>query len=207
MKLRVFVSTLCLALSFLAACKRQETVEVKKAGSPQTQSSDAKFDACALLTREEIEAVQKSPVSNATGNSRSDGGLRISQCYFATAESNRSISLQVTQPDPAAKERKSGAEVWEQTFGRYESEKEGEKEKEKEREKERPRGAEEEQGAPPKKIEGVGDEAFWAGNRVGGALYILKNDSFVRLSLGGPDTEEVKIEKSKELAKKILGHL
>jgi hypothetical protein len=53
----------------------------------------------------------------------------------------------------------------------------------------------------------VGEKAFWSGNRFGGALYVLKGDVFIRISVGGPDKEETKIEKSKRLAEKALGRL
>jgi len=42
---------------------------------------------------------------------------------------------------------------------------------------------------------------------MGGALYILKDDTFIRISVGGPDKEETKIDKSKALAEKALRHL
>jgi len=54
---------------------------------------------------------------------------------------------------------------------------------------------------------GIGDEAFWTGNRVGGVLYVLKKDVFIRVSLGGSDTPETRINKSKALAEKALGRL
>lgn len=44
---------------------------------------------------------------------------------------------------------------------------------------------EEEMAAPPEMVFGVRDEAFWMGSRVGGALYVLKGSSYVRLSLEG----------------------
>ena len=66
---------------------------------------------------------------------------------------------------------------------------------------------EEGEGVPPKKVTGVGDEAYWLGNRVGGALYVLKKDGFIRVSVGGPDPEEGKIEKCKALAEKALSRL
>ena len=56
---------------------------------------------------------------------------------------------------------------------------------------------------PPKKIPGIGDEAYWTAGP-GGALYVLKGDAFIRISLGGSDDEETKIEKSKALASKAL---
>ena len=39
------------------------------------------------------------------------------------------------------------------------------------------------------------------------ALYALKKRAIVRVSVGGPDTEDVKIEKSKKLAHKALKRL
>jgi hypothetical protein len=42
-----------------------------------------------------------------------------------------------------------------------------------------------------------GDETFWMGNRVGGALYVLKGNSYVRVSIGGPADQASKIKGSK----------
>jgi len=39
---------------------------------------------------------------------------------------------------------------------------------------------------------------------MGGAIYVLKNDVFIRISVGGPDSEDKKIEHCKELAEKAL---
>jgi hypothetical protein len=69
------------------------------------------------------------------------------------------------------------------------------------------KGEEEEKKNPPKKVDGVGDEAYWSGNRFGGALYVLKRNVILRISIGGPDDQETKIEKSKRLAEKALGRL
>ena len=76
-----------------------------------------------------------------------------------------------------------------------------------EKDQKKARNDEEEKAAPPQKIDGLGDEAFWTGNRVGGALYVLKKDIFIRISIGGPDNEETKINKSKALAQKALERL
>jgi hypothetical protein len=42
---------------------------------------------------------------------------------------------------------------------------------------------------------------------MGGALYVLKNDVFIRVSVGGPDSEEIKINHCKALAGKALSRL
>jgi hypothetical protein len=59
----------------------------------------------------------------------------------------------------------------------------------------------------PKKIDGIGDEAFWVSNRFGGVLYVLKGNAFISIGLGGTDDEETKLTKSKALAQKALQRL
>ena len=64
-----------------------------------------------------------------------------------------------------------------------------------------------EKETPPHPVNGVGDAAFWISNPVSGALYALKGNSYLRVSLGGSDSESVKIEKASELARKALARL
>ena len=52
-----------------------------------------------------------------------------------------------------------------------------------------------------------GDEAFWTGNPLVGALYVLKDDSYLRISIGGAEEASVKIQKTKALAQKALKRL
>jgi hypothetical protein len=133
----------------------------------------------------------------------------FSQCFFTAAEFSKSVSLSVTQSDPASAVKRSAKEFWEETFGRYdkeEKEREGDKEKKESLRDQKGKG-EEGESVPPKKINGVGDEAYWIGSRVGGALYVLKKNAFVRISVGGPDKEDTRIEKSKALAQKAIERL
>ena len=210
-----FVSLLCVPILFLPGCKKAATTPASAnphaSASPQKQQQahQPKFDACGLLTKKEIEAVQGCAVREAKSSERAEGGLRVSQCFYTAAESNRSVSLMLTQTDPDAPTKNKAKDFWESTFGRYDDEekqRESDKEKKQSLREQREKG-EEEKAIPPKKITGVGDEAFWTGNRVGGALYVLKKDAFIRISVGGPDKEESKIDKSKALAQKALGRL
>ena len=82
-----------------------------------------------------------------------------------------------------------------------------EEEKGDEEKRESLREQEQEKGQPPKKLEGIGDDAYWTANRMGGALYVLKNDVFIRISVGGPESEDAKINRCKALAEKALSHL
>ncbi len=58
-----------------------------------------------------------------------------------------------------------------------------------------------------KGIEGIGDAAVWSGNRYAGALYVLRGDAIVRVSVGGAGTEAQKIARSKRLAQRVAGRL
>lgn len=88
-----------------------------------------------------------------------------------------------------------------------ERDKKSAKEREKEKAREKNREEEEEEAAPPQKIAGVGDEAFWTGSRVGGALYVLKGSTYLRVSVGGAGDQQSKINKSKALARLALKRL
>jgi hypothetical protein len=170
----------------------------KKAG-PGPKAAQVSGNACDLITKEEVEAVQETKVSEAKSNVQPNGPYAVSLCYYATAAPNKSVSVALTKRNPSADAGNSPKVFWASTFGRFENEKEDEDKKE----AGRPRGNEEE-GTPPKKISGLGDSAFWAGSRVGGALYVLKGDAFIRISVGGTDSDEARLEKSKRLAAKAL---
>jgi hypothetical protein len=156
-----------------------------------------------LITSQEIEAVQGSPIKDIKSSTRSDAGFRVAQCFYTAAEFSKSVSLAVMQRDPNNPAAGSPKDFWNERFGRYSGE-----EKEGDKDKQKTEGREEKEGAvPPKKIDGIGEEAFWASNRFGGILYVLKGDAFISISLGGTDDEETKIKNSKALAQKALQRL
>jgi hypothetical protein len=177
-----------------------------------TPSANDATDACALITKPEIQEIQGEAVKETKSTDRSNGSFAISQCFYSLPTYNKSVSLQVTRSNNA-KDQSKVREFWEHTF--HKEEKKGEEaEKEKrgkgeEAEKERGRGEEgkEEEGTPPKPVNGIGDEAFWAGGRVAGALYVLKGNAFIRISIGGSGDEATKIEKLKALSRKALSRL
>ena len=215
MHIKRFIPLLCCLLLAVAGCKRSTTTQLSSdspaAASPANQQSgEAYFDVCGLIKKEQIEAVMGSPIKETKSSGRSDGSFRVSQCFYTATEFSKSVSLAVTENDPNSPAKRSPKEFWEETFGRYQGEvKESESDKEKKeslREERRGKG-EKEESTPPKKIAGIGDEAFWTSNRFGGALYVLKKDVFIRISVGGPDKEETKIDKSKALGQKALERL
>jgi hypothetical protein len=189
-------------------------------GKQVATTSDAttgkgKIDACALLTSQEIRSVQGESLKETKASGSTEGGFSISQCFFTLPTFTNSISLAVTQKGDGVGAR-DPKEFWEATFDK-ESEREREKERDKKSEKEREQEAEkardrnreeqEEEAAPAQRIAAVGDEAFWTGSRVGGALYVLKGNSYVRISVGGAGDQQTKINKSKALARLALKRL
>lgn len=183
-------------LAAVAGCKKM------KVASASTQT---KIDACSLITKDEVQKIQGSSVKDMKPSENSDASFRFSQCFYSTEIFNESVSLAVTQRNPESDKARDPKEFWKGTFGRYEGEL---KEREGDEEKKKSLGEEEEErGRPPRKIKGVGDDAWWTANRMGGAIYVLKDNVFIRISVGGPENEESKIEKSKALAAKALSRL
>ena len=153
-------------------------------------------DPCKLLTRSDIQTVQGDAVQETKPSTPPFGGLVLSQCVFRTANPSKSVSVAIASAGSA-----SPRAFWQKQFhsGHPESE---EKEKEnpeagRKGEKER----EEEEGTQPRAIQGVGEQAYWVGSPMVGALYVLKGDTFLRISVGGIREESVRIEKSKALAR------
>ena len=54
------------------------------------------------------------------------------------------------------------------------------------------------------RVAGLGDAAVWSGNRLAGALYAMKGETIVRVSVGGDAPQEQKIERAKKLAARAL---
>ena len=159
--------------------------------------ADAKVDACTLITKDEIGAIQGSAVTDTKSSVQANQGFRVAQCFYTASDFSKSVVVNVTRRDPDNPGKRTTREFWEQTFGENA---EHRTEREKGRE-------EEEKTAPPKKIDGVGDEAYWTGMRFGAALYVLKQETLLRISIGGGDDEESRLNKTKALALKALNRL
>ena len=173
------------------------------AEAPETKP---KLDACALLTSKEIEAVQGEAIKETKLTGQSTGGFSISQCFFTLPTFTNSVSLLVAQKGEGAGAN-DPKDFWRDTF-RGEKGKDKDKDHDREAGRDKKKGEEdEEEAAPPQKIAGIGDEAYWTGSRVGGALYVLKGNEYVRISVGGPADQAAKIKKSKALAQKAIARL
>lgn len=165
----------------------------------------AALDACKLLTADEINSVQADTLKNVTPSPASTAPFVTSQCFYATNDFVNSVSLTVTQ-------QRSGAgaqnlrEFWKERFGRTER-REKDRERERDRDQKARGGEEEEEGAPPERVKGIGDEAYAVGNAKIGALYVLKGEKFLRISVGGSHSQPERIAKMKRLAQYAINRL
>lgn len=183
----VLVSLLSCALT---SCSKPKTTDQAKAQSPApSPAAEVKSDVCNLLTSEEIQALQGEAFKDTKPSQKTAAGLSVAQCYFELPTASNSVVLTVTRKAEGGRDPSAS---WKDMFH---SEKLREKKEE----------GEEEKG--PLKVEGVGEEAFWTGTRVGGALYVLKGNVYIRISVGGPGDQNAKMEKSKTLAEKVVGRL
>jgi hypothetical protein len=167
-------------------------------------------DACALLTSDEIKSVQGEAIKESKASSSSDARFVNTQCFYTTPTFTKSISLGVMRKGAGGQ---SVREFWRERFENASEKGERESERERERERERRKGGaerkgeEEEEGVPPRRVPGVGDEAYWVSSPVNGTMYVLKKDAIIRISIGGQDDDATRLKKSKTLAGKALSRL
>jgi hypothetical protein len=193
-------SLLCLLLASALGHTQAPKQHASQPGNPAKQS---KIDPCSLLTSADVAAVQGEPVQQTKPSDQSGTGLRMVQCLFRTTTPTKSVSLAVAAPSAM-----SPRAFWRKQFhpdqdaAKEKDSAEAEKKSVAER-KER----EEEESTRPRVIAGLGEEAYWVGGPIAGALYVLKGNTFLRISVGGIREEPVRIEKSKALARVALKHI
>src|SRR5689334_19144436 len=144
-------------------------------------------DPCKLLTVSDVEQAQGNVYLDASKSVKTSGGVTVSQCYFRLAEASRSVTLELTRAASPHETHK----LWETQF----------------ESKEREKGEEGENETHGIEVKGIGEDAIWTGNRVSGALYVLTPNTILRISLGGIGTQELKVERAKMLARRVLPKL
>src|SRR5262249_44355073 len=92
----------CLAISLLlllGGCREHRSVSVPR-------------DACSLISKEEVESVQGTPVNDTKSSERSDDFFHVSQCFYTTAESSKSINLALVQSRADQQNKRSPRDFW-----------------------------------------------------------------------------------------------
>lgn len=183
----LLVSSLSLGMSGLAGCSRPAEPKPKQ---PMAESSVAPKDVCQLLTAEELEKILGERPANVQKSTNTSGGFTISQCLFNMPTYRNSISVQVTRRAPGPKGVDPRAFLERKIEDREKGE-DGEKEGER----------------PLDFVPGLGDKAIWIGTAVGGTFYVLKDDFFVRISLGSLKEPARRREKAIEIAKLVMNRM
>jgi hypothetical protein len=170
-------------------------------------ASKGTVNACALLASSELKSVQGEEPKESKPSTRIDNTLAVSQCFYWMPTYNKSVSLEVTRSS-SGKSGQTIRQFWKDRFpDSVLKEKEDERERERERGKDKEEREDEGENQKPLKIAGIGDEAFWTGSSIAGALYVLRGKSYLRLSIGGTDDRDAKIKKLKTLAQHALKRL
>ena len=200
MKRKAYVSILYTLLIILAsgelfASQRKSIHAANGLTSNRSQPTTnaiptAKNYACTLLSNADIQRVQGEAVKEMKTNDRSEGALLISHCFYLLPTFYKSVSFEVTRTDASKGARRGARERWNEVFHQ-----------------EHEREDKEEEASKSMPVSGIGEEAFWTGNRINGALYVLKKGTYLRISIGGPEDETMKIKKAKSLAARALARL
>lgn len=189
------------------------------------------LDACSLLTGKEIATILGEPLQELKPSAQSTGKLHMSQCVFITQDFAKSASLAVATPgsedsgahdlrafwhsqfhSPHKREHeegrpaaisipeKSAFSAAREASAKEETSAHGTLTAERDDDSE-------DSARAPRPISALGEEAFWVGGPLSGALYVLQGDLFLRISVGGVPKESARIAKSKSLATAILSRL
>jgi hypothetical protein len=158
-------------------------------------------NACQLLTARDIARVQGEEFKSVKLTETDANGLTVSQCFYALPSFTKSVSVDVMRGKTTA--------FWRGHFSNAREAADEDEDRDRAPVKGAPpsREAEEEHQSAALKVRGIGDAAIWSGNRAAGALYVLKGDTIVRVSVGGAGSQEQKIERSKKLAARALRKL
>jgi hypothetical protein len=187
------------AIPLLSRQAHGRLLQRRKSGDVAASTSRKK-DACILLTSAEIEAVQGEPVKETKASIQPNGGMLISECLFHTTNSAKSVSVALATPSSAMPSALTPRKFWQKQFHAPYVEEDkmhaaGKTVQEPEPQRE------------PRRIEGIGEDAYWVGTPITGAIYVLEGSNFVRISVGGVGEESVRLENSKVLARAVVKRL
>ena len=152
--------------------------------SAQGTAAQRHRDPCRLLTDAEVRAVQGHAPTQKIPSEQPAGSFRFTQCFYRTAELSSSVSVALGIPVTDSK-RSGPRDYWQAQFKR--EEREGREESDEKKQE-------------PRRLAGLGDEAFWVGDPVTGALYVLRGEVFLRVSVGGSPDQSQKIKRARTLA-------
>jgi hypothetical protein len=191
-KVRVAAALVACGFGLVCGCSEAPAppAEHSQANATPAAANVAPIDACALLTSEELEAIQGEAVQEQKPSGTSEPDVIGAQCFYRLPTFTKSISLSVTKevvPGP-----RSPRSFWKNAFS--------------EKKLQPPERADGRIKLPPDRVEGVGDEAFWTGGPAGG-LYILKGDAVVFIGIGSSGDEGSRRENARRIGEIVVKRL
>ena len=147
-------------------------------------------NACEVLSARDVAKVQGAKFTSAKLTEMSAHSMKVSQCFYALPLLSDSVTVDLIRGDVRT--------FWKQHFANVRDDDDDVKPV---------ANRSSEPDAHARRVGGIGDAAVWSGNRLAGALYVLKGETVLRVSVGGGGTQEQKIEKSKKLAERALRKL
>ncbi|MEO5935904.1 MAG: hypothetical protein ABIP81_01690 [Terriglobales bacterium] len=157
-------------------------------------------DPCKLISAADIKRVQHTVLKETKPSlMSSSSAMSMRQCFYRTESHVDSISLLIAE---SSKDQPHAArEYWDATLVKA-----SETEIKPPPSGEMTKADAKKQRHKPERIPGLGDQAWWVGDRATGALYVLSGDRFFRISIGGK-LEDDKKTRMKALAAVVLKKL
>ena len=168
-------------------------------------STNPSPDPCALLSSSEIEKVQGEGVTDKKFSQQPGGNFSLRACFYQTPTFTKSISLSLAVPNAGGQKSEGPREFWMKHFQDVHASPNGKLTDK--RDSETRKEEESEAGTKPVEVPGLGEQAYWIANPRIGTLYVLQENCFLRISLGGKDSEDVRSNKAKDLARAALSRL
>ena len=161
-------------------------------------------DPCALLSSSEVEKVQGQSVVDKKYSQQSGASFSLRSCLYRTSAFSESVSVALAVPNPG-EGHEGPREFWMKHFQDVAASPDGRLTDKREPETKKEEASEGE--AKPVEVPGLGDQAYWIANPHVGTLYVLQDNCFLRISLGGKHSDEVRSSKAKDLARAALVRL
>src|SRR5438132_1881413 len=125
---------------------------------PPSEDKNQKIDACSLATRDEVAAIQGAKMLAPKSSEGPEIGFLFSQCYYSSAEPDKSVSLGLMQRNPNDPGTRTITQFWHETFDHFASAENAEG-TEKKQQEDKSEDKKEHEGVRPQKIEGIGEES------------------------------------------------
>jgi len=194
----------CLLLSFAAFTTAPAAAPGQTKESPKSAATKPAPDPCGLLSSSEIKTVQGETVVEKKYSEQGTGSFLLRACFYLTPTFTKSVSLALAVPNPASAAGDGPRDYWLKQFHDADTSPDGRLTHER-----RPQTKEEqaEQKTKPVEVSGLGEQAYWIPDPHVGTLYVLEENYFLRISLGGKDSNDVRSKKANDLARAALRRL